>query len=73
MTQQLKLNNEDLRALRALDPDVEISVDGESATISTDIEVTAARAITDGIDIIWMRFKFPGQPFDVKIRRVQLL
>ena len=62
-----------VRALAKLDDDFAINADGEDATISGKLEVEIMRLASDGGDQFRLRFKFPSEPLDVRIRRVQLL
>src|SRR6478672_2481720 len=57
----------DKAAFAKLDPNFTLSADGETAVL-TDIESVE---ITRHGDQLWLRFKFPGEPLDVKTLRVQ--
>ena len=70
---EIRFDSQDRAALAKLDNDFAISVDGEVATISGKMEVEIMRFAGDGGDQFRLRFKFPGEPLDVGIRRTQLL
>ena len=71
MTKCMPFDNRDKAALRALD-EFEISDDGETATVTGEMEVTVVRP--EGGDQFWLKFKFAsGEELDVRIRRTQLL
>jgi hypothetical protein len=71
MAKCLPLDSQDQRALRALDGDFVISADGETASITGEMEVTAVRLDDARLQL---RLKFPGgEELDVRIARAQLL
>ena len=72
MAQHLQFDDQDKAALHALDNDFTISSDGETATVTGEMQVELIR-LADG-----NRFKltitFPnGEPLEVRIARAQLL
>jgi len=70
MTDRIPFNAQDKPALCKLDDAVTIDTNNKLAVISGMITVEIIR---DGEDRFRLRFQFPGEPLDVKIRRVQLL
>ena len=70
---EIRFDSQDRAALAKLDDDFAINADGEVATISGKLEVEIMRLAGDGGDQFRLRFKFPSEPLDVRIRRVQLL
>jgi hypothetical protein len=72
MPRHIKFDDLDKRAFAVLDDDFVISSDGETATVTGEMEVTAVRP-TDG-DQFWLTIKFPGgEELDARIARTQLL
>jgi hypothetical protein len=69
----MKFDTQDKAALRALDTGFVLSADGETATVAGEMEVEIVRFTSDGVDQFRLRFKFPNNELDVKIRRSQLL
>jgi hypothetical protein len=72
----MKFDDQDKCALRKLDNNFTISADGETATVTGEMEVEVTRLglADDGVDQFQLRFKFPGDELlNIKIRRVQLL
>ena len=49
MPRHMRLDDQDKRALRALDSDFVISADGETATVTGEMEVTIIRPADDGL------------------------
>jgi hypothetical protein len=71
MARCIPFDNQDKRALRALD-DFTFSNDGETARVVGEMEVMVVRP--DGSDQFWLTITFPsGEELDVRIRRIQLL
>jgi hypothetical protein len=66
----MQLNDQDKRALRALDDDFKIS-DNETATITGEMQVVVTRPADDRF---WLKIKFPsGETLDIRVARTQLL
>jgi hypothetical protein len=73
MARRMQLDNQDRAALRALD-DFVIDADGETATVTGEMEVVIVRPADDGGARFRLTLKFPnGEPLAVRIARVQLL
>jgi len=70
---RLRFDDRDKAALHKLDTEVVINDSNEVAVIAGEIEVEIMRLAGDGGDQFRLRFKFPGEPPDVKARRVQFL
>ena len=74
MASCLRLDEQDKRALRALNNDFEFNIDGETATVTGKMEVEIVRPADDGGARFWLTIRFPsGETLDVRIRRAQLL
>jgi hypothetical protein len=70
----MKFDAQDQAALRALDNDFTISADGETATVTGEMEIEIIRPAHDGGDQFWLTIRLPGdEKLDVIIRRAQLL
>jgi hypothetical protein len=69
----IRFDDQDKRALAALDADFAISADGEVAAVSGQMEVEIVRLAGDGGDRFRLRIRFPGEELDIKIGRAQLL
>jgi hypothetical protein len=68
------LDEQDQRALSALDADFTISADGETATVAGEMELKIIRPDHDGGNQFWLTLQLPGgEELDVRIRRAQLL
>jgi hypothetical protein len=68
----MPFDEQDKRALRALDSDFTFSSDNETATSSGEMEVEIVRPV--GGDQFWLTLKFPsGEELFVRIARAQLL
>ena len=73
MARCMQLDDQDKAALRALD-EFTISADGETATITGEMEVEIVRPAHDGGDQFWLTIKFAsGEELFVRLRRAQLL
>jgi len=71
MARCLRLDDQDRAALRKLDHDFVISADGETATVSGEVEVAAVRLDDDRFRLT---IRFPhNETLDVRIARAQLL
>ena len=74
MARCLRLDDQDKAALRSLDTDFVISADGETATVTGEMEVEIVRPADDGGARLWLTLKFPsGETLDVRIRCAWLL
>jgi hypothetical protein len=74
MARCMRFSGQDKLVLRALDTDFVISADGETATVTGEMEVKIVRPDHDGGAQFWLTIKFPsGETLDVRIRRAQLL
>ena len=74
MTRNMRFDDQDKRALRALDDTFTISTDGETATVAGEMEVVIVRPAEDGGARFWLTIRFPGgETLDVRIARTQLL
>ena len=70
----LRFDAQDRAALRALDNDFTISADGETATVTGEMEVVMVRPADDGGARFRLTLKFPsGETLDMRIARAQLL
>ena len=75
MARNMRLDDQDRAALRALDDAFTISTDGETATVTGEMEVVMVRpADGGGARFRRLTLKFPsGETLDVRIARAQLL
>jgi hypothetical protein len=74
MPQHMRLDDQDKRALHALDDGFVISADGERAVISGEMEVEIIRPAEDGGARLWPTITFPNnETLHVRIARAQLL
>ena len=74
MTRNMRFDDQDKRALRALELDFTISADGETATVAGEMEIEMVRPAHDGGDQFWLTIRLPGgEELDVVIRRATLL
>ena len=63
-----RLDAQDRAALRALDDGFVISADGETATVTGEMEITVVRPADDGGARFWLTIRFPsGEELDVRI------
>jgi hypothetical protein len=70
----MRLDDQDKRALHALDDTFTVNNNGEVASITGEMDVTIIRPADDGGAQFWLTLKFPsGEELDVRIRRIQLL
>jgi hypothetical protein len=60
MARHLQFDDQDKRALRALDADVAISADGETATVAGEMGIEIVRPADDGGDRLWLTITLPG-------------
>jgi hypothetical protein len=71
MAKCLQFDTQDKAALRALDDGFVISADGETASITGEMQITLVRPANDRFQLT---LKFPsGEELDVRIARAQLL
>ena len=74
MTEFMKLDTEDERALHALDPDFAVNADRELASIAGSMKLTIVRAADDGGIRLRLQIQFPNdEKLDVWISRERLL
>jgi hypothetical protein len=74
MARCMPFDDQDKRALHALDSDFTFSTDGETATITGEMEIEVVRPADDAGNRLWLAIKFPsGEELDVRIVRSQLL
>jgi hypothetical protein len=74
MARCMQFDAQDKAALRALDDTFTISADGETASITGEMEVTIVRPADDGGARFWLTIRLPGgEELDVRIARAQLL
>ena len=74
VARHIRFDDQDKRALRALDNDFTISTDGETATVGGEMEVVIVRPPDDGGARFWLTIRLPGgEELDVQIARAQLL
>jgi hypothetical protein len=74
MARRIQFDTQDKRALHALDHDFTLSTDGETATVTGEMEVEIVRPADDGGARLWLTIKFPGgEKLDVKTARAQLM
>ena len=67
MASCLRLDEQDKRALRALNNDFEFNIDGETATVTGKMEVEIVRPADDGGARFWLTIRFPsGETLDVR-------
>ena len=67
MTRNMRFDEQDKAALAALDRDFVISADGETATVSGEMEVEIVRPADDGGARFWLTIRFPsGETLDVR-------
>jgi hypothetical protein len=72
--QRMQLDDQDKRALRALDIDFSFSGDGEIASVVGEMEVTVVRPADDDGARFLLMLQFPsGETLEVRIARAQLL
>ena len=60
MARCMRFDEQDKRALRALDSDFTISADGETATVTGEMEVKIIRPADDGGNQFWLTIQLPG-------------
>ena len=74
MAQRLQFDVQDKAALHALDNDFVISADGETATVTGEMEVELIRLADADGNRFKLTITFPGgEPLEVRIARQQLL
>ena len=74
MARCMQFDDQDRAALRKLDDGFAISADGETASITGEMEVEIIRPAHDGGTQFWLMITFPGgEELDVRIARAQLL
>ena len=74
MARCMRFDEQDKRALRALDSDFTISTDGETATVAGEMEIEIVRVAHDGGDRLWLTITLPGgEEFAVRVFRSALL
>ena len=74
MARCLRLDTQDHAALHKLDDTFTISSDGETATVTGEMELKIIRPDHDGGNQFWLTIQLPGvEELDVRIRRAQLL
>ena len=72
MARCMRFDEQDKRALRALDSDFTISADGETATVAGEMEIEIVRLAHDGGDRLWLTIP-GGEEFAVRVFRSALL
>ena len=74
MTRNMRFDDQDKRALRALELDFAISADGEIATVAGEMKVELVRPADDGGGRLWLTIRLPGgEEFAVRVFRSALL
>jgi hypothetical protein len=70
----MRLDDQDKRALHALDDTFTVNNNGEVASITGEMEITIIRPADDGGARFWLTIRFPSnETLDVRIARSQLL
>ena len=70
MARCMRLDDQDKAALHKLDDDFAFSADGETASITGEMEVEIIRPADDGGTQFWLTITFPGgEELDVRIAR----
>ena len=73
MARHIRFDDQDKRALRALD-DFTISADGETATVAGEMEIEMVRSADDDGARLWLTITLPGrEELDVTMQRTALL